>query len=113
MITNETLFEYFKKHYPQLIDEISDYRPLSDMFISERKGITIFLKNGDVIQYYPKVTDISDFINEIAEVYKKYHLCLEHEDQHGSFIITKYYDKSVEYLKEAIREDIKDDTEIK
>lgn len=37
--------------------EIDDYRPichLTELFTRGKEGITIWLKNGDIIVYYPK-----------------------------------------------------------
>ena len=35
--------------------EIDDYRPIChELFTDGKAGITIFLKNGDVIEYFPK-----------------------------------------------------------
>ena len=43
----------FRDKYPEI--KVKDYRPLaSELFTNNWKGITIWLENGDVIQYYPK-----------------------------------------------------------
>ena len=42
------------------------------------------------------------FLQEIEEVCKKYHLSISHEDGHGSFIIEKYSDYNIEWIKEAM-----------
>mgnify|MGYP003299554865 CR=1 FL=1 len=76
------MLDNFKKHYPQLKNEISDYRPLSNVFIpNNRKGITIFLKNGDIIQYYPMETYKTEFIEELETLYKKYGLCVDNANE--------------------------------
>jgi len=52
-LTNWEILEIFKKKFPKAIWE--DYRPLCpEMYTDDLVGITIWLKNGDVIQYYPK-----------------------------------------------------------
>lgn len=52
-MTNAEVLNLFKEKYPK--SEVTDYRPLCpEMFTKELKGITIWLGNGDVIQYYPK-----------------------------------------------------------
>ena len=43
----------FRDKYPKI--KVKDYRPLApELFTKDLKGITIWLENGDVIQYYPK-----------------------------------------------------------
>ena len=42
----------FNDEFPQA--EVDDYRPLSDLFLKGKSGITIWLKNGDMIMYCPK-----------------------------------------------------------
>ena len=41
------------------------------------------------------------FIREIEVVCKKHNMSIGHEDRHGAFIITKYSDESIEWLKDA------------
>jgi hypothetical protein len=47
----------FKKLYPNM--PIDDYRPLCKDFVSGKVGITIWLSNGDMVQYFPN-TDKKD-----------------------------------------------------
>ena len=42
----------FNDEFPHA--DIDDYRPLSELFIKNKVGITIWLKNGDMIVYCPK-----------------------------------------------------------
>ena len=52
-ITNQNIFDCFHENYPDV--RVQDYRPLcSELFTKNKIGITIFLENGDIIQYYPK-----------------------------------------------------------
>lgn len=52
-LINEELFSLFKENYPNI--EVEDYRPLCpQLFTTNLQGITIWLKNGDIIQYYPR-----------------------------------------------------------
>lgn len=44
------------------------------------------------------------FINEIIAVYKKYGLSLSHEDAQGGFIIEKYKDENINWLRESLIE---------
>lgn len=56
-ITNQDIINQFTKAYPYL--PVSDYRPLSpDVFTKGRIGITVWLENGDIIQYYPTSIEI-------------------------------------------------------
>lgn len=51
-MTNEQIMNIFKENYPEM--EIDDYRPLVLDFAHDKKGITIWTKNGDLIFYFPK-----------------------------------------------------------
>lgn len=42
----------FSDEFPQA--EVDDYRPLADLFIRDKVGIVVWLKNGDMIVYCPK-----------------------------------------------------------
>ena len=51
-LTNADLLKIFKQNYPML--KVEDYRPLCpQLFTDGLVGITIWLENGDTIQYYP------------------------------------------------------------
>lgn len=55
-MTYGDLIKLFKTKYPDL--KYKDYRPIAhEMFTDHLKGITIWLENGDVIEYYPKPID--------------------------------------------------------
>lgn len=63
-MTNQKLFDHFKRTFP--CSEIEDYRPFSDMFIPiNKQGIVIWLKNGDTIFYFPSNKDTE--IDEVEE----------------------------------------------
>lgn len=52
-MTNSEILKVFNEKYPEL--KMVDYRPLCpEIFTKDLIGITIWLDNGDVIQYYPK-----------------------------------------------------------
>ena len=52
-MTNGEILKIFNEKYPGIRNV--DYRPLCPkMFTQNLTGITIWLENGDVIQYYPK-----------------------------------------------------------
>lgn len=41
------------------------------------------------------------FMEELEALYKKYDLSIAHEDQQGGFIIEKYSDFNMDWMKEA------------
>ena len=41
------------------------------------------------------------FMEELEALYKKYDLSIAHEDQQGAFIIEKYSETNMEWIKEA------------
>lgn len=50
------LYKQFKKEYPK--KEVSDYRPFVEGYLPRRRaGIIVWLKNGDVLAYFPKNTE--------------------------------------------------------
>lgn len=52
MTINEALGK-FKSICPS--EKVDDFRPIChEMFTDGKEGLTIWLKNGDVIEYYPK-----------------------------------------------------------
>lgn len=42
-----------------------------------------------------------NFLNEIQEICKKYNLSISHEDSQGAFIIERYFENNIEWLKDA------------
>ena len=51
-MTNGEIYNKFRLNYPDL--DVDDYRPISDFLTDNRQGITVFLKNGDILVYYPQ-----------------------------------------------------------
>lgn len=52
-MTNGEMLDIFYQKYPEL--KVEDYRPLCpEIHTKDLIGITVWLKNGDTIQYYPK-----------------------------------------------------------
>ena len=47
--------------------------------------------------------DMLSFIKDIIEVMKKHNLTISHEDGHGAFIIEKYDDYNIKWLKDALK----------
>ena len=52
-MTYDELLDRFKDTFH--FAEIDDYRPVChELFTEGKEGITIWLKNGDMVVYYPK-----------------------------------------------------------
>lgn len=52
-MTYKEMANLFSEKYPDT--KVDDYRPLApEMFTNHLIGMTITLKNGDILQYYPK-----------------------------------------------------------
>lgn len=52
-MTFDDLLNKFSSTFP--FAEIDDYRPVChELFEKDKVGITIWLKNGDMVVYYPK-----------------------------------------------------------
>lgn len=45
--------------------------------------------------------EIDKFLEEIKILSKKYNLSISHEDTHGSFVIEKYSESNLDWLKNA------------
>lgn len=56
-MTNRDILDIFESRYPDI--KVDDYRPLWDEFVKDKEGITIWLKNGDMLMYFPK-TDMRE-----------------------------------------------------
>jgi len=51
-MTYKDILNKFHDVFPRA--EVNDYRPIChELFVNGKVGITIWLKNGDVIEYYP------------------------------------------------------------
>lgn len=54
-MTFAEILNVFKSTYASVATEIYDYRPVChELFTDGKEGITIWMNNGDVIEYYPK-----------------------------------------------------------
>ncbi len=53
------------------------------------------------LKEYVKVPDVDAFIEALVVVCQRYGMSLEHEDQHGAFIVTHYRDDNIQWLREA------------
>lgn len=66
-MTYDAMLGKFEVMFPSA--EIDDYRPACQLFTEEKEGITIWLKNGDIVVYYPKVESKKDVLDKIkAEI---------------------------------------------
>lgn len=54
-MTNGDLFSLFRERFPNL--RPVDMRPLYRDYVVGRKGITVWLDNGDIILWFPKEGD--------------------------------------------------------
>ena len=45
---------------------------------------------------------VINFLNEIDNICKKYNLSISHEDSHGAFILEKYDDYNIKWLKDCM-----------
>ena len=52
------IFKEVKEKYS--FDEIDDYRPFDSEFIKDKSGIICWLKNGDMVAYFPKSNIIEE-----------------------------------------------------
>lgn len=46
--------------------------------------------------------EVINFLNEIDNISKKYNLSLSHEDSHGAFIIERYDNYNIRWLKDCL-----------
>lgn len=51
-MTYDELLDKFADTFP--LAEIDDYRPACSIYQEGKVGITIWLKNGDMVVYYPR-----------------------------------------------------------
>ena len=52
-ITYGDMISVFRERYPDINYE--DYRPTASIHVEGKAGITIWLKNGDIMQYFPNI----------------------------------------------------------
>lgn len=55
---------------------------------------------------------VEEFLQEIEEVCRKYNMSISHEDGHGGFIIEKFDEFNIKWLKEAKIAEYVDDNKI-
>jgi len=54
---------------------------------------------------------IKDFLDELEALYHKYNLSLGHEDSQGAFIIEKFYEDNIQWVRAARRDTLKEGEE--
>lgn len=47
--------------------------------------------------------EVDCFLNELEALYRKYNMSIAHEDTHGAFILRKFREEDLDWLKEAHR----------
>ena len=55
---------------------------------------------------------VEEFLQEIEEVCRKHNMSISHEDGHGAFIIEKFDEFNIKWLKEAQIAEYVDDNKI-
>lgn len=61
-MTSGDLYNRFAKEYPKA--KAIDYRPFVEKYLPTRRpGIIVWLKNGDVLVYMPKVEDQEEILH--------------------------------------------------
>lgn len=55
---------------------------------------------------------VEEFLQEIEEVCRKHNMSISHEDGHGAFIIEKFDEFNIKWLKEAQITEYVDDNKI-
>ena len=51
-VTNRDLLERFEVTYPKI--EVAKAKPLDVSLLKKRQGVTLMLKNGDILLYFPR-----------------------------------------------------------
>ena len=55
-VTYRNILDKFHDAFP--FSKVEDYRPIChELFTDEKVGITLWLDNGDIIEYYPNLED--------------------------------------------------------
>ena len=60
---NGEILQKFMDNYPSMKNKMIVYRPLCLDFVKDRVGVNIWLENGDILLYFPKIIDNSAFIS--------------------------------------------------
>ncbi len=110
------IWVYFSGKFPDRIDtllESINLPNIEDFPSKEIIGKTCYL-GIDSVKYldtfYPKVTEFSridptvdNFLDDLEELYRRYGLCLAHEDHQGAFIIEKLSEDRLRWVRNATR----------
>ena len=69
-MTNSEILKIFYEKYPEI--RAVDYRPLCpELFTKNLIGVTIWLENGDVMQYYPKEAQDENSKDGLKNLYER------------------------------------------
>ena len=44
--------------------------------------------------------EIKDFLSDVEKIYKKHNMSISHEDRHGSFVINRFKQEDLEWIKD-------------
>ena len=100
-MTNGEILKLFKERYSDI--NVIDYRPLCpELFTNDLVGVTIWLDNGDVLQYYPREAQPIEKIIKRSkeemtgkEILSKY--CQEHSGEEIYNFLRRLFDESMSW----------------
>lgn len=106
MLTNSDILKLFKEKYPDI--KVSDYRQLNWLYVDSKIGITIWTDNGDMILYFPKISNEKWLSERKLEEKARFltTICRDSITQSGGKHKTTY-DQDFEYWKNWLSEDHK------
>ena len=72
------------------------------------------MKSWDInkMKYIKTPEKVINFLNEIDNICEKYNLSISHEDMHGAFILEKYDEHNIKWLKNCLLNLAKESGEI-
>ena len=84
-MTNKDLLMKFKDEFP--FAKVSDFRPIChELFTDGKQGITIWLEDGSVVEYYPNTKDDNERMtkNEAIKILEYALECVDEETPKGA-----------------------------
>ena len=67
-----------------------------------RLGYKMLLFNNSYGREEPSKKDAEKFIDEILEICKKHNISISHEDCHGAFMLLKFDQLDIEWLRQSL-----------